>query len=70
MTISASKPSATAPASNHAVASGALASCAWPIRLTIAAPAATIESVIGKWLSTQFVSAGPFLGNRRPTRSK
>jgi hypothetical protein len=50
---------------------GAVASWAWPIRLTIPAPAAVIASVMGRWLITQFASARrSALGSRRPTRSK
>jgi hypothetical protein len=67
----ATRPAATAPASSQPVPAGVRASWAWPIRLTIPAPAAVIDPVIGRWLSTQLASAPPSaLGNRRPTRSK
>jgi hypothetical protein len=69
--ISASKPNATAPASSHAVLAGVRVSWACPIRLTVAAPDAVIDIVIGRWLTNQDASA-PFSGRggRRPTRSK
>jgi hypothetical protein len=43
-----------------------LASWAWPMRLTIPAPAAVIDPVMGRWLSTQGDLAGH--GISRPPR--
>ena len=52
-------------------AGGVRSSEAWLIRLTIAAPAAAMDSVIGRWLSIQVTRDRPSLrGIRRPTRSK
>ena len=50
---------------------GALVSWAWPIRLTIPAPAAVIARATGRWLITQFASATRLaLGSRLPARSR
>jgi hypothetical protein len=67
----ATRPVATAPTSSQLEPAGAAGSWAWPTWLTISAPAAVIDPVMGRWLITQFDSAPPSaLGSWRPTRSK
>ena len=71
MTIRDIRPRATEPERSHAVPSGVLGSWACAIRSVIPAPAAAMDSVIGRWLNSQFAMERPSIrGGRRPTTSK